>query len=194
MRTARSAPYRSGLYTRQFAETDIFKLLKQDVIEPVTTELASTTLFVRKKDGLLHFHVDYRKLNAITVQEFYLFPRMDVCINQLDKTTIFSTFGTTTGCCKNKIDRKDYERTTFTSSLGLFQLTRLQFRLRDDPAAFQRGMKIKLLSVGRRSAVVYLDEIIFFSETVKDHLLQRRQVFVLLRDSGETQELKSVPS
>lgn len=65
----RSAPYRDGPKTREFEEAEIDKMLLQEVIEPAQTEWATPIAFASKKDGSLHFCVEYKKLNAVTKRD-----------------------------------------------------------------------------------------------------------------------------
>lgn len=66
---------------RQFAAPEIDRMLKEEVVEPVTAELASRIVFAPKKDGSLVFCVDYQKLNAVTVRNSYILWRMDKNLN-----------------------------------------------------------------------------------------------------------------
>lgn len=50
-------------------------MLLKNVIETARTESASPALFAPKKDGTIQFGVEYRKCNAVTVQDSYLFHR-----------------------------------------------------------------------------------------------------------------------
>lgn len=89
-----SIPYQAGTKYRQFAATEIDKMLKRDVIKPETTEWASLILFAFKNDVSISLCVDYRKVNAITVRDSYPLSRVDECIESLGEGTIFSTLGT----------------------------------------------------------------------------------------------------
>lgn len=48
----------------------------EEVSKPSQTERAASIVFAPKKDGLVHFCVDYPKFNAATKQNVYLMPRV----------------------------------------------------------------------------------------------------------------------
>ena len=62
--------------------------------------------------------------------------------------------------------------------------------LRDSPATFQQAMDIILSSVRWKHCIVYLDDIIVFSNTRDDHLKHLEEVFRLLKEAGVTLRLK----
>ena len=73
----RPLPYRQGPATRAKAEHKIRKMLDAGVVEPATLLWAPPIVLVPKKDGSIRFCVDYRRLNAKTVPDAYLLPRID---------------------------------------------------------------------------------------------------------------------
>ncbi len=60
-------------------------------IEPSMSEWTSPVVIVHKHDGSARFCVDYRKLNASTIRDFYPIPQMDDCIDSLEEAKIFTT-------------------------------------------------------------------------------------------------------
>ncbi|VDI46486.1 Hypothetical predicted protein [Mytilus galloprovincialis] len=68
--------------------------------------------------------------------------------------------------------------------LGLFQFKRLPMGLKNSPLTFQRVMEAVLRGLNWKSSLVYLDDVIVFSRTFKDHLLHLQQVFERLRNAG----------
>lgn len=71
---------------------DIERMILREVLEPAQREWASHIVFALKTDGLLHFCVNYRKLNAVTNQLAYPIPCEGECIDPLVKEMIFSIF------------------------------------------------------------------------------------------------------
>ena len=65
---------------REMVAKEVRKMVKAGIIEPASSEWASQVVFVPKKDGSLHFCVDYRRLNACTLAHSYPLLRMDDCI------------------------------------------------------------------------------------------------------------------
>lgn len=64
-----SASYRAAPTARNFATDNIDRMLKEDIIEPATTEWASPIVFPPKKNGSLRFSADYRKLNPLAAKD-----------------------------------------------------------------------------------------------------------------------------
>jgi hypothetical protein len=65
------------------------ELLYKGYIRPSSSPWRSPALFVKKKDGSLRMCVDYRPLNAMTIKNKYLLPRIDVLFDQLAGAKVF---------------------------------------------------------------------------------------------------------
>jgi len=189
-RPIRSMPYRQGPAMREKAGAEIRKMLDAGVIEPASSEWASPVVLVPKKDGSLRFCVDYRRLNAKTVGDSYPLPRIDDCLDSLGDAAIFTTLDRNAGYWKVPVAPEDRDKTTFTSYMGTFRYVRMPFGLRNAPATFQRALDIVLSGVRWRSCLIYFDDVIVFSQTVKQHLADVDQVLTLLRNAGVTLKLK----
>lgn len=85
------SPYLAKPMERPLATKETNQLIAEKIIEPASTKWAAPIVFYLKKDGLLRFFVDYRKLSALTMSYTYPFPRMDDCIDRLGETVMFST-------------------------------------------------------------------------------------------------------
>ena len=182
-------PYRAGPKAREFEKQEIDRMLAEKVIEPSDAEWASPVVFVPKKDGTLRFCVDYRKLNAVTKRDSYPIPRMDECIDSLGEATIFTTLDCNDGYWQVPVADADKDKTTFTSHSGLYRFLRMPFGLKNAPATFQRAVDIILSRVKWQYALVYLDDVIVYSKTIKEHFIHVQTVLQLLRDAGVSLKL-----
>ena len=64
--------------------------MRQKVICPLHSPWASPVVLVQKKDGSLHFCVDYRCLNAITKLDVFQLPRIDDSLDLLANSRYFT--------------------------------------------------------------------------------------------------------
>ena len=70
-RPIRQPPHRLGPHKKQEAERQVQDLLARGMIEPANGAWSSPVVLVRKKKQSWRFCVDYRKLNAVTLQDAY---------------------------------------------------------------------------------------------------------------------------
>ena len=182
-------PYRCGIERRKAEEAEVQRMLQARVITPSNAEWASPVILVPKPDGSLRFCVDYRKLNSITVRDSYPMPRMDECIDSLGSATVFSTLDCNSGYWQLPVAKEDQDKTTFTCHAGSYKFLRLPFGLRNAPATFQRAMDIILSKVRWKYVLVYLDDIIVFSDSDQKHLRHLENVLKMLREAGATLRL-----
>lgn len=98
--------------------------------ETCTNIVASPTVFVPKKDRTICICALYYKLIAVTFWDSSLIPGKDKCIDSLGNPTIFSTLNANSRSCQVDIDKKDRDKTSFSSHHGLFRFTRMLFGLK----------------------------------------------------------------
>lgn len=84
-------PHRTGPQQQQLKKEETEQVLKFRVAEPATTEWASPTVVVLKKDKSLRLSVDNRLFNAETVRDSYLVPIMDESKEALGEARIVLT-------------------------------------------------------------------------------------------------------
>ena len=186
----RQPPYRSGPKSREIEQLEVDRMLKEGVIEPSESEFASPVLLVPKPDGTKRFCVDYRRLNALTVKDSYPLPRMDECLDSLGDAQWFSTLDANSGYWQMAIPPEDKHKTAFVCHSGCFQFRRMPFGLCNAPASFQRAMDIILSAYKWRSCLVYLDDIIIFSSSFKEHLKDVTDILTVLQKAGVSLKLK----
>ncbi len=119
---------------------------------------------------------------------------MNECIDWLGNAQVFWTLDANSGYWQIEVDEADRDYTAFVSHHGLYRYKRMPFGLRNAPSTFQRAIDIVLASVKWRYAIVYLDDIIVFSNTVEENLEHLTTVLTLLRNNGITLKLKKCAS
>lgn len=77
------------------------------VIEPATTEQASTTVFHTRESTVLLLCVEHWKVTGVAICNLYYLLRMNGCINRLGKETVFSTLDASLWYWKTQIDERD---------------------------------------------------------------------------------------
>ena len=82
--------YPLSLVEKNSLDTQINEELRKDYIYLSTSPIAASFFFVKKYNGSLQLVMNYRALNAITVKNCYLIPRIANLIESLSKASIFT--------------------------------------------------------------------------------------------------------
>lgn len=150
---------------RQFVEDG----LKQGIIEPSSSPWSAPLIIIKKPDGSTRVCVDYRGLNSVTKKNAYPLPRIDDAYQFLCGANYFSTLDLKSGFWKIPMEDSDKCKTAFTCRMGHYQWKVMPFGLCNAPATFQTVMNNILAPYVDKFALVYLDDIIIFSKTEKEH-------------------------
>jgi hypothetical protein len=174
--------YRAPLSKRQIIEETIDEMLAQDIIEPSNSPWASPVTLVPKKDGSSRFCVDYRRLNVVTVKDKYPLPHIQDIFDTVGKGKVFSVLDLRSGYWQLPVAAEDRFKTAFTCHVGQFQYKRVSFGLATAPSYFQRAMSQALSSCLGRFVLVYIDDIVVYSDNEEEHAEHLRRVFQCLSD------------
>jgi hypothetical protein len=174
-------------------EKQVQELLAKGWIRPSSSPWGSPVLFVPKKDGSRRMCIDYRALNKVTVKNSWPLPRIDDLLDKLVKAQVFTTLDLAQGYHQFAVDPSDVPKTAFKTPFGLFEYTVLQFGLTNALATFSRKMQ-ELFSQYMVSkdgfVLVYLDDILIFSNDAADHLSHVAKVLQVLRQAQLAVKLK----
>jgi len=85
---------------------------------------------------------------------------------------------------------EDRDKTTFVCHEGAYHYIRLPFGLSKAPATFQRAIDMILGGLKWKRCLVYLDDIIVFSQSAGEHVEHPREVFAALRGAGVSLKAK----
>ena len=171
--------------------THVNDMLQAGAIRPSSSPWCNMVILVQKKDGGLHFCIDFRKLNMRTKKDSYPLPCIQEMLESLEGSCIFSSFDLKSGFCQVEMDEASKQYTAFTvGSLGFFECEHMPFRLCNVPTTFQRLMQNCLGELNLTCCLIYLDDVITFSTNEDDHLCHMRVIF----DRFRVEHLKLKPS
>jgi hypothetical protein len=175
-------PYRMPPKELAELKTQLQELLDKGYIRPSTSPWGCPALFVKKKDGSLRMCVDYLPLNAVTIKNKYPLPRIDVLFDQLAGAKIFSKIDLRSGYHQIKIRPCDIPKTAFSTRYGLYEFLVMSFGLMNAPAYFMYLMNSVFMTELDKFVVIFIDDILIYSKSEKEHAKHLRVVLQRLRD------------
>ena len=176
---------RIPLFKKHVVESEIKKMLDQDVIEPSTSPWNSPICLVAKKSGEWRFCVDLRALNKVTKLDSFPLPRIDETLDKLSGSRFFSTLDMASGYWQLSLSEKDREKTSFAvPGIGTFMFKVMCFGLKNAPSSFSRLMEVVLRQLQFDKCLVYLDDIIVLGKDFDTALENLHAVFSRLRQAN----------
>ena len=132
----------------------------------------------QKKDGTLHFCVDFRRLNMHMKKDSYPLPWIQEALESMEGLAHFSSMDFKLGFWQIKMAPGLQQYMAFTvGNLGFYEFTHMPFGLCNTPAMFQHLMQNTLGELNLTYCVIYLDDIIVFGCMEEEHLQHLRMVF-----------------
>ena len=176
----RIPPYRKAFKEREIIKKEVEMMMKAGIIRSSQSPWAFPVVLIPKPDGTSRFCVDYRKLNAITLQDPFPLPRIDDIFDRLNGSIWFSALDLKAGYWQIEMDEGHICKTAFSTPDGHYEFLRLPFGLKNAPAAFSR---IMFQILGDLPYVeIYLDDITIHSPTIEKHLEDIKEVLQRLKN------------
>jgi hypothetical protein len=175
-------PYRMPPKELAELKTQLQELLDKGYIRPSSSPWGCPALFVKKKDGSLRMWVDYRPLNAVTIKNKYSLPRIDVLFDQWAGAKVFSKIDLRSGYHQIKIRPCDIPKTAFSTRYGLYEFLVMSFGLTNAPTYFIYLMNSVFMMELDKFVAIFIDDILIYSKSEKEHAKHLRVVLQRLRD------------
>ena len=158
--------------------------LANGFIRPTRSPHGAPILFVKKKDGSLRLCVDFRGLNKITVKDRYPLPLITDLLDSPRKARIYTKIDLRHAYHLVRVADGDEWKTAFRTRYGSYEWMVVPFGLTNAPAAFQHFMNEVFADLLDVYVIVYLDDVLIYSDDPALHKEQVREVLRRLRKHG----------
>lgn len=182
-------PYRAWPKKHELERNEIVNM-ELKVVEMAHFESTSLIIFASKKNGTLRCWVDYKKLNAVAVRDWYSILRMEECISTLGGAPICSSLCGSSCYWRVEIAKADRDKIAFLIHHWFFQWIYRRSALRDTSGTLQYAMVAIIFRLHYQFPMVYLYQIMTFSSTPKEHIKHIRHFLTLICNASITIKLK----
>jgi hypothetical protein len=145
------------------------ELLDKGYILLSSSPWSCPSLFVKKKDQSLRLCVDYRPLNAVTVNNKYPLPHVDIHFDQLAGPKVISKVYLHLGYHQIKIHLEDIPKTAFSTLYGLYEYLVMSFGLTNAPTHFIYLMNFVFMLELDKFAMIFIVNILISSKSEEEH-------------------------
>ena len=156
----------------------IQEMLDRGAICPSQSPWCNAVMLVRKKDGTLRFCIDFRHLNACMKKDSYPIPKCPETMESLVGARYFSTMDLKSSFWQVKVSEDSCQYMAFiVGSMGVYEFLHMPYSLCNAPVTFQHLMQNCLSELNLSFAMVYLDDVIVYSEMLEDHPTRLQAIF-----------------
>ncbi|MBW0499018.1 hypothetical protein O181_038733 [Austropuccinia psidii MF-1] len=170
----RRLPYTESLETRKEIGKYINELLDIDVIRKIGhNEIVeiTTPVLITRNYGNSRLCGDFRALNNYTKADRYPIPRIPHALDILAKARYITKMDFMKGFHQNGVEPNSMKLLRIICHMGIYEYTRMPFGIKNAPAHFQRMMDtIFQEEILEGWIIVYIDDILIYSETWEDHV------------------------
>jgi len=179
------APYRMSHEELKELKVQPKELLTKGYIKPSKSPYGAPILFVHKKDGTLRMCVDYRALNKVTVKNGYPLSWINDLFDRLLGAKIFNKIDLCSGYYQIRVAefKGDEEKTVCHMRYGSYEFLVMHFGLTNAPTTFCILVNDIFWEWFDDFVVIYIDDILIYSSSLKEHVEYLRKVFQRLREN-----------
>ncbi|KAL0168962.1 hypothetical protein M9458_037184, partial [Cirrhinus mrigala] len=150
--------------------------LAKGFITPSTSPASAGFFFVKKKDGGLRPCIDYRGLNEVTIKYRYPLPLVPSALEQLRSAKLFTKLDLRSAYNLVRIRAGDEWKTAFSTTSGHYEYRVMPFGLSNSPSCFQAFVNEVFRDMLNRCVIVYIDDILIYSNSYPEHVQHVRAV------------------
>ena len=148
------------------------------------TDRGCSIMFIKKKDGCLRLCVDYCALNKLTKKDRYPLPLIGEALDRLHTAKYFTKLDIKKAYHILRIRNGEEWKTTFTSKYGTYEYLGIPFGLCNATDSFLRWINRRLQRFIDRCCIVYLDDVLIYLNSLKQHRRDVRTIINAIYQSG----------
>jgi hypothetical protein len=137
-------------------------MINYEIIQPSLSPWNFPILIVPKKmdaSGKRKWKicVDFRKLNELTVCDYFPFPNIYDILDNLGRSGYFTALDCRSGYFQIPLSEEDRSKTAFSTQTGHYEYLRMSFGLKSAPSTVERLMNRVLLGfIGTRTLYIWM--------------------------------------
>ncbi len=158
--------------------------LTKGFIRESRARCAAPLLLAAKPGGGVRICQDYRSLNAVTIKNRYPLPLIRETLDSLCSAKFYTKLDVIAAFNKLRIAEGHEWKTAFITRFGLFESLVMPFGLCNAPASFQHYINHALYDLLDKICTAYLDDVLVYSQTRKEHRAHVREVVDRLIQAG----------
>ena len=177
-------PYRMSAPELDELQRQLQELLEHGFIETSNSPYGAPVFFIKKADGSLRLVCDWRALNRITTKVQACLPNIEDLFDCVRGARYFSKLDLKSGYHQVRVQEEDVPKTAINTPFGQFQYRVMGFGLTNAPATFMSVMNDVLRPFLRKCVIVFLDDILVFSRSWREHLCHVDAVLRALKEDS----------
>ncbi|XP_022225821.2 uncharacterized protein LOC111076370 [Drosophila obscura] len=167
------APFRHAPSRVAISEADVVKQQVDEwANEPIrrsSSNFASRTVIVKKKDGSNRVCVDYRQLNKMVLKDCFPVPIVEDVLEKLENAKMFTIMDLENGFFHVPVEEGSKKYTAFITKQGLYEFNRAPFGFCNSPAVFIRFIGYVFQNLINENILdLYTDDIVIHAETADE--------------------------
>ena len=179
-------PYKMAPLELEELRRQLKELLDVGFIQPSKAPYGMPVLFQKKHDGSLRMCIDYQALNKVTVKNKCPIPLIADLFDHLGRARYFTKLDLRSGYYQVRIAEGDEPKTTCVTRYGSYEFLMMPFDLTNAPMTFYTLMNKIFHPYLDKFVVVYLNDIVIYSNTLKKHVEHLRKIFKILGRTSYT--------
>ncbi|TRX94028.1 hypothetical protein FHL15_005106 [Xylaria flabelliformis] len=164
--------------------------LDKGFVRPSKSRAAAPLLLAKKPGGGVRVCVDYRGLNNITIKNRYPLPLIRETLDSLCHAKYFTKLDVIAAFNRVRVAEEDVWKTAFITRFGLYETLVTPFGLCNAPSTFQNFINDVLYEGLDKYTSAYLDDVLIYSKTKKEHVHHVRKVLSALLEAGLHVDIK----